>query len=74
MVKRILRKYKYLPDQQDAAVELVLQPAKAPGVDARALNPGRASRSRHAGSPSIARPTDSATSIPSTPADMIPPA
>ena len=29
MVKRILRKYKYPPDQQDAAVELVLQQAKA---------------------------------------------
>jgi type I restriction enzyme, R subunit len=25
MVKRILRKYKYPPDQQEAAVELVLQ-------------------------------------------------
>ena len=25
MVKRILRKYKYPPDQQDAAVELVLE-------------------------------------------------
>ncbi|MBE0546754.1 MAG: type I restriction endonuclease subunit R [Rubrivivax sp.] len=31
MVKRILRKYKYPPDQQDAAVELVLQQAKAFG-------------------------------------------
>ena len=31
MVKRILRKYKYPPDQQDAAVELVLQQAKAQG-------------------------------------------
>ena len=31
MVKRILRKYKYPPDQQDAAVELVLQQAKAMG-------------------------------------------
>ena len=31
MVKRILRKYKYPPDQQDAAVELVLQQAKAIG-------------------------------------------
>jgi type I restriction enzyme R subunit len=31
MVKRILRKYKYPPDQQEAAVELVLQQAKAPG-------------------------------------------
>ena len=31
MVKRILRKYKYPPDQQDAAVELVLQQAKALG-------------------------------------------
>ena len=28
-VKRILRKYKYPPDQQDAAVELVLQQAQA---------------------------------------------
>ena len=28
MVKRILRKYKYPPDQQDAAVDLVLQQAK----------------------------------------------
>jgi len=32
MVKRILRKYKYPPDLQDAAVELVLQQAKALGV------------------------------------------
>jgi type I restriction enzyme R subunit len=31
MVKRILRKYKYPPDQQDGAVELVLQQAKALG-------------------------------------------
>ncbi len=31
MVKRIPRKYKYPPDQQDAAVELVLQQAKALG-------------------------------------------
>jgi type I restriction enzyme R subunit len=31
MVKRILRKYKYPPDQQDAAVELVLQQAKVLG-------------------------------------------
>jgi hypothetical protein len=31
MVKRILRKYKSPPDQQDAAVELVLQQAKALG-------------------------------------------
>ena len=31
MVKRILRKYKYPPDQQDAAVELVLQQARALG-------------------------------------------
>ena len=31
MVKRILRKYKYPPDQQDATVELVLQQAKALG-------------------------------------------
>ena len=29
MVKRILRKYKYPPDQQDAAVELVLLQARA---------------------------------------------
>ena len=31
MVKRILRKYKYPPDHQDAAVELVLQQAKTLG-------------------------------------------
>ena len=31
MVKRILRKYKYPPDQADVAVELVLQQAKALG-------------------------------------------
>jgi len=31
MVKRILRKYKYPPDQQEAAVELVLQQAQALG-------------------------------------------
>jgi type I restriction enzyme R subunit len=31
MVKRILRKYKYPPDEQDAAVELVLQQAQALG-------------------------------------------
>ena len=31
MVKRILRKYKYPPDQQDGAVELVLKQAKALG-------------------------------------------
>ncbi|MEO5883792.1 MAG: type I restriction enzyme endonuclease domain-containing protein [Caldimonas sp.] len=31
MVKRIPRKYKYPPDQQDAAVELVLQQARALG-------------------------------------------
>ena len=31
MVRRILRKYKYPPDQQDAAVELVLQQAQALG-------------------------------------------
>lgn len=31
MVKRILRKYKYPPDQQEVAVELVLQRAKALG-------------------------------------------
>jgi type I restriction enzyme R subunit len=33
MVKRILRKYKYPPDQQDAAVELVLRQAEALGAD-----------------------------------------
>lgn len=32
MVKRILRKYKYPPDLQDAAVELVLQQAQALGM------------------------------------------
>ena len=31
MVKRMLRKYKYPPDLQDAAVELVLQQAQALG-------------------------------------------
>jgi len=31
MVKRILRKYKYPPDQQDAAVELVLEQVQAMG-------------------------------------------
>ena len=31
MVKRILRKYKYPPDQQDAAVELVLEQAQVMG-------------------------------------------
>lgn len=31
MVKRILRKYKYPPDQQDAAVDLVLQQAEVMG-------------------------------------------
>jgi len=31
MVKRILRKYKYPPDQQESAIELVLQQAKAMG-------------------------------------------
>ncbi len=31
MVKRILRKYRYPPDQQEAAVDLVLQQAKALG-------------------------------------------
>ena len=31
MVKRILRKYKYPPDLQDAAVELVLRQAEAIG-------------------------------------------
>lgn len=29
MVKRILRKYKYPPDQQEGAVELVLRQAEA---------------------------------------------
>ncbi len=33
MVKRILRKYKYPPDEQDAAVELVLQQVQAIGDD-----------------------------------------
>ena len=33
MVKRILRKYKYPPDQQDAAVELVLRQAQALGEE-----------------------------------------
>jgi type I restriction enzyme R subunit len=31
LVKRILRKYKYPPNQQEAAVELVLQQAQALG-------------------------------------------
>lgn len=31
MVKRILKKYKYPPDQQEGAVELVLQQAEALG-------------------------------------------
>lgn len=31
MAKRILRKYKYPPDLQDAAVELVLKQARALG-------------------------------------------
>ena len=31
MVKRILRKYKYPPDHQDAAVELVLEQVQAFG-------------------------------------------
>ena len=31
MVKRILRKYKYPPDQQEGAVELVLQQAEELG-------------------------------------------
>jgi type I restriction enzyme, R subunit len=31
MVKRILRKYKYPPDQQEAAIELVLQQAQVMG-------------------------------------------
>ena len=33
MVKRILRKHKYPPDQQDAAVALVLQQAEALAED-----------------------------------------
>jgi type I restriction enzyme, R subunit len=33
MVRRILRKYKYPPDLQDAAVELVLQQAHALGEE-----------------------------------------
>ncbi|KQX88795.1 type I restriction endonuclease subunit R [Variovorax sp. Root473] len=33
LVKRILRKYKYPPDQQDAAVELVLRQAEALATD-----------------------------------------
>jgi type I restriction enzyme R subunit len=33
MVKRILKKYKYPPDQQDGAVELVLQQVKALGEE-----------------------------------------
>ena len=32
MVKRILRKYKYPPDQQEAAVTLVLQQAEVMGA------------------------------------------
>jgi type I restriction enzyme R subunit len=31
MVKRIVRKYKYPPDQQEAALELVLRQAEALG-------------------------------------------
>lgn len=31
MVKRILRKYRYPPDRQDEAIELVLQQAKVLG-------------------------------------------
>ena len=33
MVKRILRKYKYPPDEQDSAIELVLQQVQALGED-----------------------------------------
>ena len=33
MVRRILRRYKYPPDQQDGAVELVLQQAEALGEE-----------------------------------------
>lgn len=40
MVKRILRKYKYPPDQQEAAVELVLQQAKALGSNGRSRSLG----------------------------------
>ena len=38
MVRRILRKYKYPPDQQDAAIELVLQQADALGEQWSASN------------------------------------
>ena len=31
LVKRILRKYKYPPDQQEAAIELVIEQARALG-------------------------------------------
>ena len=31
MVKRVLKKYKYPPDQQDAAVQLILEQAQALG-------------------------------------------
>ena len=33
MVKRILKKYKYPPDQTDSAVDLVLEQAKALGAE-----------------------------------------
>ncbi|HOG04239.1 MAG TPA: DUF3387 domain-containing protein [Accumulibacter sp.] len=33
MVKRILRKYRYPPDQQEAAIELVLQQAEVLGEE-----------------------------------------
>jgi type I restriction enzyme, R subunit len=33
MVKRILRKYKYPPDLEDAAVQLVLEQAQSLGED-----------------------------------------
>jgi type I restriction enzyme R subunit len=33
MVRRILRKYKYSPDMQEAAVELVLEQAQALGEE-----------------------------------------
>lgn len=43
MVKRILRKYKYPPDLQDAAVELVLQQAQVMGgeLGGRVIAPQR---------------------------------
>jgi len=38
MVKRILLKYKYPPDQQDAAVELVLQQMRSLGEEWTLIN------------------------------------